>query len=358
MKLKNILSVLGLLVMMVSCSMEDETVLNDIDKEIQDNVEAYAYFDLNLVGEGSMTKSSSIGEGENPNSTESVVHNCYLAIFDTNSKQLLNSFYYVDGTIEPVSGEDYTYSLGSHFQIKVSKDESKRPDLTFVAIANINHSEESINAGVSSLAALKACKTYGDLMAETILENPTVLVKKGEKTISKSDYLTSSSTSNHNDYCTSVTIPVYQRSAAVELSEFTVKAKKSDGTFEELKATDVTFNLYNVNLYTKVDAGATDVDNIEEKPYSDDKAMGSRFYTYENTTTTKTYMKVSYTLNGIEETTRALYIQTPVNGTDVEKVLANHLYKLNVTVINGVAKAECTVNDWIPNTINGEWKEE
>lgn len=358
MKLKNILSVLGLLVIMISCSMDDEVVLNDIDKEIQDNVEAYAYFDLNLVGEGSMTKSSSFGENENPNENESSVHNCYLAIFDAaDTKPLLNSFYYVDGTVKPVSGEAYTYSLGSHFQIKVSKDESKRPDLIFVAIANINYDEATINNGTSSLATLKACKTYDALMAATIFENPTVLVKKGEKTIAKNEYQTSSSISNHDEYCTSVTIPVYQRSAAVELSEFIVKAKKSDNTFEILEPTDVTFNLYNVNLRTNVNTAATDTHNIEEVVYNDTK-KGDRLYTYENTTNKKTYMTVSYTLNGVRNTTKAFNIETPVNGKDVEKVLANHLYKLNVEVINGVAQVKCVVGAWIENTISGDWKEE
>ena len=346
MKLKNILSGVVFLIMMISCSMEDEVVLNDIDKEIQNNVEAYAYVDLNLVGKGSMTKAAN-SEDEAPIAEESSVNNCYLAIFNTDSKLLLNSFYYVNGTIKSVEGEEPIYALDSHFQMKVSKVENERPNLTFVAIANINYDNQSVDQGVSSLATLKACDTYDKLMAATIYENPTVLVKKGEISITKSQYETSSLVSEHDSYCTKVIIPVYQRSAAVELSSFIVRRTKSDGAYETLSTTDVKFNLYNVNLRTKVKTASDDIDSIEETVYNASDS-DKRLYTYENMTDKKTYMKVSYTLNGNRETTRALYIKTPVNGQNVEEVLANHLYKLTVTVTNGTVNVgiKCYTKDW------------
>lgn len=345
MKLKNILSVFSLLALVVSCSMDDETVMNDINKEIQNEAEAYAYFDLNLVGEGSITKSAEFASDERPNAHEGSISNCYLAVFDTDTKQLLNSFFYVTETIKPVSGAEDTYSLGSHIQMKVSKEVSKRPNLTFVAIANLNPT----GAG-SSLTALKACGTYDDLMNATIIENPRVVVKKGETAIQKTAYRTSSSISNHDEYCTTVTIPVYQRSAAVELSSFAVV--KAGSTTETLDVTDVQFNLYNANLYTKVNAGSMDTDYIGTYYSFVDK--GERLYTYENTTSEKAYIIVSYKVNDVPAQTRPLYIETPGKG---EQVLANHLYKLNVTVTNGVATATCTVANLIENTVSGEWTE-
>ena len=337
--------------------MDDDTFMNDVDKEIQTNAEAYASFDFSFKSDAITTKSSSSYSGEEApggvDGVESLVNNCYLAVFNNATGKLISSTFY--NYTDLSTGSDGNTALSSHFSFKVSKE--AKPNLKFVAIVNVNSVKQGSDyETMASLEKLQEKTTYSDLMATEILEDPTVLVKVGEYVLNAGDYKTSSSLSkDHDSFCKTVVIPVCQRSAAVELSSFTVKTTTGD----VLKATDVRFILYNVNVRTKVDEASNKEEYVSNPYESAVVGVGERLYTYENTTSKKAYIIVSYKVNGIESKTTPLSIKTPVDnqlGYD-EKVLANHLYKLNVTVTNGVASADCTVGDWISNPVSGEWTE-
>ena len=58
MKIINTLSVLFFLLVAVACSSEGDTIMNDIDKEVEASSEAVAFFDIALANDGIDTRSS------------------------------------------------------------------------------------------------------------------------------------------------------------------------------------------------------------------------------------------------------------------------------------------------------------
>ena len=346
MKIQNLLSVIFLTILTISCSM-DESVINDIDKEIQNNTEAYAYFSLDLNAGSTVTKTSSATEKDpiGPNDEENRVNTCYLAVFNSNTGDLLASHFYKGGNEGDIIPGD------GNITFKISGE--NKPDLKFVAITNINYSSDPEYSDVISLIDLQKCKKYTDLMRATIKENPTVLVKVGESVLAAKDYETSSSLlTDHEKFCKTVTIPVTQRSAAIELESFLVQ-KKNNNTSTELKVKDVSVQLQNINMKTTVKEGSvTEIyDNGTLKNWNVDNAGTLHLYTYSNESESKTTLKISYILDGVEGTKYAYYtIKTPASNSlgYEEKVKANTLYKLKVTITNEVVDVavKCYTMDW------------
>lgn len=219
----------------------------------------------------------------------------------------------------------------------------------FVAVAQVNPNSGAY-AETSSLNALKAAATYGELMNTVLLENPTVFVKVGEKTLDgKSITTTDKLIYEHTPTsCNQVEIGVRQRSAAVELAEFKVLDESGKTIATEENITGV--RLGNVVLQSKVRGAATD-DIADAYGYA---PRGTRFYTYENPATSedKTYLSIQYKINDAEYE-RSYTIKSPGDsgGTPVERVDAGKLYKLHVTITHHTEDIRFVVDDWISNII-------
>lgn len=95
MKLKNILSILCLLLMTVSCSMEDD-VMNDISNEIeatqQESKEAYISLGVNV---DVLSSKSVVSEGGTDNETDQTINN--LAIFLLEGDKVIKNAYLSEG---------------------------------------------------------------------------------------------------------------------------------------------------------------------------------------------------------------------------------------------------------------------
>lgn len=362
MKIINTLSVLFFLFIAVACSMEED-VINDIDKDIQSASEVYAALGVSLAADGVQTRSSGYNEEDedrNPNTNENVVRNCYVAVFDNSTKKLLASRLYSG---DEVKGEGSVYTLGKSIVFKVSKDETERHDLVFVAVAHMNDNDNIYGESSSIRKGIQSCSTYNDLMNFTLKEDPTVLVKVGELLIEKDEYKTYMNISpnmiDENGSALSgikpIRIKVFQRSAAIQLDRFVVESEIGEVTDVEVK------NLQLLNMVYSTNVGGFDSDSDIDEAYLLEKGKNGindllkyRFYTYENpvSSSDKTKLRIgySYKLNGKEETgISTITIKSPSEGSPVEAVMPNHLYKLNVTVSNGVATAtiQCSTNDWI-----------
>lgn len=335
MKALNILSVLFFLLVATACSSESDTIMNDIDKEVEAASEVYASFGVSLAASDIQTKATENTEAANKN--ESTVKNCYIAVFEEGGK-LLGSKLYNGSDIE-VSKNGYTLNKNIVFKVPANDE---RKDLTIVAVANI--SEPSI-ARIQNLS-------YSDLMDFTLTEDPGMLVKVGKLDIASGDYdsYMTISSSMYPEEVTPITIEVAQRSAAIELNELTIES--SIGTVSDIKVTAI--KLINKNFSTKVGGSLENNDDIRDtEAVTVDKDGNYRLYTYSNesaTQKTALYFEYSYKLNGKLETGKCEFtIKTPVEGgSDVEQVEANHLYKLNVKITNGVATAtiQCSTKDW------------
>ena len=345
MKLKNIISIVSFLFIVVACSMEEDTMMNDINKEVQESSKAVATFNISFstpAQAGVQTRSSSISSGESVLGTENEysVRNCYVAVFDAVAGNLLASCW--NGKDEmgtgSISDKLVTYSLNKTITIKVPEKETDRPKLRFVAVAQINPNEGQY-AEMSSLEDLQNCTTYDDLMNCPLQEQPTVLVKVGE--VIMSDY--NATTSVVNNISSKVEIPVYQRSAAVELTSFEVENGNDVSV--------VGLQLINVALTAKVKGAITD--DIEN-PYPM-YGRDTRFYAYENpaTNSTKTKLVIIYKTGGVEYE-RTYTIKTPANNNlgYVESVEAGKLYKLHVKITHVSEDVIFEIVDWIPNTID------
>ena len=364
MKIINTLSVLFFLFIAVACSMEED-VINDIDKEVQSASEVYAALGVSLAADGVQTRSSEYNEEDedsNPNTNENVVRNCYVAVFDNSTKKLLASRLYSG---DEVKGEGSVYTLGKSIVFKVSKDEAERHDLVFVAVAHMN---DNIYGESSSIRkGIQSCSTYNDLMNFTLKEDPTVLVKVGELSIMKDEYKTYMNISpnmiNEDGSALSgikpIRIKVSQRSAAIQLDKFAVESEIGVVSDVEVKSLQLLNMVYSTNV------GGFDSDSDIDEAYLLEKGKNGindllkyRFYTYENpeSSSDKTKLRIgySYKLNGKEETGfSTITIKSPGEDGSIAEVRANHLYKLSVTVKNGVVDVttKCYTKDWLMNDV-------
>ena len=346
MKTINTLSVLFFLFIAVACSSESDTIMNDIDKEIQATSEEYVAFDLSFATASGITTRSS--KEETSHGEESVT-SCYIAVFneasDEKDMKLLASYWYT-GDSKEIGNSQYneenkthTYPLNQNITIKV--DPSNCPDLRFVAVAQAPNSKD----------VLKSCSTYRGLMDCTLNDDPAVSVKFGFKKVTKGEYKEKLSGSVINNTTPiSVVIPVTLRAAAIELESF----KSSDFSRLEVKKVQ----LVNMVRYTKV--GGTVVESEDDYDYimnDSEYEAGHRFHAYANPewSELKTALLITFLADGVEYQ-RSYTIKTP-NSTDskgyVESVEGGKLYQLNVTISKASGdNVQFNVVDWKPNTID------
>lgn len=349
MKTINTLSILFFLLIAVACSSESDSIMNDIDKEVVGSTERIAMFDFTFSGKDIQTRGFDVSEGGSQpanitTSTEATISNCFIAALNEN-EEVLASFFYNNSSL---SQKEYVATINEHMIIKVPAD--KLPALRFYAVTNLYDESKNKLLACTSLDAIKQV-TLND-------ETPNQLVKVGISD-ELNNYKTSPSIDAHdgNDGCTSVTINVFQRSAAIELAEFKVIGADN----EEIEAVVESLQLLN----RKEKAGV--VGEADGKTYSSavfrpgernemdpnggiyETYKDIRFYAYDNSSQdNKTSLKITYKVNGVSYD-RTYTIKTPGKG---EVVVGGNLYQLHVTIKNVLEDIYFDVKDWVPYTIN------
>lgn len=342
MKTINTLSILFFLLIAVACSSESDSIMNDIDKEVAGSSERIAMFDFTFSGKNIQTRGSEVSEDGSQlanvtTSTEATISNCFIAALNENGEVLASFFY----STNSLSQKEDVATINEHMILKVPAD--KLPALRFYAVTNLYDESKKMLLACASLDAIKQV-TLND-------ETPNQLVKVGISDELNS-YKTSPSIDAHdeNDGCTSVTINVFQRSAAIELAEFKVIGADN----EEIEAVVESLQLINRKEKAKVVGeveGAVTNSSAIFKPgdgvYNTYKDI--RFYAYDNTSLeNKTSLKITYKVNGVSYD-RTYTIKTPGKG---EAVVGGNLYQLHVTIKNVSEDIYFDVKDWVPYTIN------
>lgn len=358
MKAINTLSVLFFLFIAVACSSESDTIMNDLDKDVQGVSEMYASVDFSFLTTqtGVATKASELTSGDSigGTKTEQSISNCYIAVFE----------YANDAAGKFLGSRSYGKTMNEGIIFKIPENINDRKDLLFVAIANVKEGTIPTSGEM----------TYERLMNLELTENPTDLVKVGERILLKGqngDYtldgkrfiqisknvldFDNSTKSDATVSYANLEIPVKQRTAAIMLKSFEVNKIANGSNKETVEATITSISLENVKMYGKVKGENT---NNDVTLYSDVEANSSqindyRFYAYENTSKgTKTMMHITYEYNTSDgktvNRTFSFTIKSPEAGTQVDAVWANHLYEISVTITNEIAKVDvqCYTKDW------------
>lgn len=356
MKIINTLSVLFFLLVAVACSSEGDTIMNDIDKEVEASSEAVAFFDIALANDGIQTRSSEKLEDQDPNANEYSLNNCFIAVFNNDTKAFITSYLYQKDELGSCNTENgnFQYSLSKRISVKVN---NTTPKLLFVAIAQTNDASGEYEV-YSTRKNLLSCTNYNDLQDIIIRENPAVMVKCGEVVLDNYRAVESLKHQNHES-CNQVTIPLFQRSAAIQLESF----KVLDANNKNLDATITSLQLKNMKMFAKVKGEvnrlSSELASIYDGVYFEDYSgqvystdqfpegwmNRACFYTYENTNSDRpTTFIINYSV-GTETGHFEVAIESP-NGT--KEILAGNFYKLDVTIKNAVATAtiKCSTNDW------------
>lgn len=358
MKAINTLSVLFFLFIAVACSSESDTIMNDLDKDVQGVSEMYASVDFSFLTTqtGVATKASELTSGDSigGTKTEQSISNCYIAVFE----------YANDAAGKFLGSRSYGKTMNEGIIFKIPENINDRKDLLFVAIANVKEGTIPTSGEM----------TYERLMNLELTENPTDLVKVGERILLKGqngDYtldgkrfiqisknvldFDNSTKSDATVSYANLEIPVKQRTAAIMLKSFEVNKKASNSKEDKVDAKITNVSLKNVKMKGKVNG-----ENINKDVtlYSDVEAnLGQindyRFYAYENTSEeAKTEMHIAYEYKTSDgktvNRTFSFTIKSPEAGDRVDAVWANHLYEISVTITNEIAKVDvqCYTKDW------------
>lgn len=357
MKTINTISVLFFLLIAMACSSEGDTIMNDIDNGVAASSEKVAIFDFSFSGDVLQTKSSStVANGNSPadieTSTEASISNCYIAAIDESGNVLASYFY------EVLTQDGYLATVNEHMIIKVPA--TKQPGLRFFAVANLFENSKD------KLLACKALSNIDKVLLED--ESPNILVKTGISEVisaySTSESLKDNKHSIEDCVCNNITIPVYQRAAAIELAEFNVIDSERNPVAASVKslqllwAKRVTYvkgeysNSSPNDYYASSDlVSPNDVNG--KHPSGEGPIYGTydkiRFYAYDNSSSDyETALKINYIVNGVDYE-RTYAIKTPDKGN---AVVGGNLYQLHVTISNVSEEVNFKIADWIPNTIN------
>lgn len=392
MKIKTIISSICLMLLAVSCSMGDE-VLDEKGLFEADEDKLTAEFNISIGIPGDLTKSTKsveVAGSESPEDSENDVYDCFIAIVDEASGAILGSHFF-EGYNESVNkaylepeyegGSISFYKTSQHITVKVAKD-INLPVLRFVAFAQlaIDYVDKENLRKQTNLGGLKKVllTTQPNVMVKCGSITTTELIEKGE--LPETGYKAISTNLTHTDEsCNNIQIPVYQRSARIQLDSFQVVELRAEGevaigaagAYTETEAPvqvtglqllNVTMNTYmeDESVQELVDADYTYRPGKDKGyPYPAGEKFGNfneaRFYTYQNTAGEKPVkLKIYYTVLGVPSDC-TVEIKTP--GYEKGAVLANHIYKLYVKITNGTAEGTCTVNDFTPNTVTGNWEE-
>lgn len=335
MKIINTLSVLFFLLVAVACSSESDTIMNDIDREVESSTERVAIFNVSFMSDATQTKSS--GAEETEDGIEAVgnelsISNCFIAVLNEKNEVVASSFY----DHKSLTQIDKIATIKDRMIVKVSAD--KLPALRFFAVTNL-YEENKTN--------LLSCNDLSSIENVVLKdEAPTALVKVG---ISKaySNYETDSSEGSQNS--TSVSIPVYQRSAAIELADFKVVDSKN----RTVEAKVTSLKLLNVKESAKI-KGEADCKVNFSSPYAitSNEYHKTHIYAYDNTSEAKTALEITYEVNGVSYS-RTYTIKTPAGKDNyTETVEGGKLYQLYVTVSASSSEISFVVKDWTLKNID------
>lgn len=325
-----ILSVVSFLLVAVSCSVENDVYMNDVNKEMAAASEEYASLSFN-ISMGAQTKSVSGPTTEDASTTEAAIENCIIVLTEgntVNSKIVASR----NVTAAEISIDGDILALDANMMIK-AKD-----NLYAVAIANADYS------------IFSSCNTLGDLdnRSLTLTQNGyLVKVSKPVAVGSIPEEYKSTSTKENNVYTIPSVITLTQLAAKVELVAFNVSYTGDDA--ESLEAPVVELQkiaLANAKKESNVFSQAgNSFDMSLEKvgtpniDYTTNETLFS-CYTFQNEDqSNKTALELTIQVGNKAAKVKSYTIKTPENGQTLEVVRPGYIYRVTVNLsVNKISK--------------------
>lgn len=300
-----ILSVVSFLLVAVSCSVEDDAYMNDVNKEMAQpaNVDVLLSAKVALNAE---TKSSK------PFAKEAAdeIKNCIVF--------LLNAQNNVAGV---VFTDNYTSGWEPKFMTKV------QDGLHIFAIANVDIDSF---LGCADLKAIRA----------TVLNDASSLPKQGEANVEFEGFEGSKTTTDVPTFTLSNPILLKQVAAKVELKSFQVRYVGDDSATEKQAVQLTSVELVNAKTngylqgeYSRYNENPLSLFNGSVDPSSDYSNMG--MWVFQNQSSNATKLRIKFTVGGVErDDYYREYTINPEgnNSTGHTQILPGYIYRLNVTV--------------------------
>lgn len=396
MKLKNILSMVCFLCLAVSCSMDDETVMNDMQNQIEkENVsEGNAYLSFNVSPTTLQTRSAVNGEpestwGQGIYSCSMILYSGDDILFVQDSLQMMPtktesmpSPPYPEGTIVDKIAQDAN-------RIRVLT--KKRDGLSVMVVANTTLSLSDRTAYPNMTAINKAVENLSETMIDgsNLLKVGTADVTFDDK-VTNPNFEASTGTGVIDDgettnvYVQKVTVT--QRAAAIRLRKFDVNFV--GGTEAPVYITKI--ELLNSNHKVYLDGSQYEATDAYKTlsyvlPKDNESQDDNRFMVYGPNKNTGNYerktflpitqfsfpnfrsdntnedqrvrMKIYYTVGGFSYTSEFVINRPEGNSTGTTYVHSNYIYYLdvtaNITNHNVSCDVVCYTQDWMPNEISG-----
>lgn len=362
MKIKTIISSICLMLLAISCSMDDD-MLNDVEKGVLGNVETIDMGEVALSLKASLSSLETKSLSSLQASTdEATIDNCTLIFFEG----------------EQVSSVMEGLFVNSENYIVKKENGTKADDLAKVIVKVKKPSPYSVMVIANSSVSFADCKLKSDISGKIQTEKDA-LVKIGEMNIDfETDFSGYTTIAEALEKPLEIgPIPLHQLTARIELAEFNVSGFAGSSVPEKVTVTGV--DVYNLNpesLTTNVQTHKNAIYQSESKNYEvdvdvydgtqelpvhysfvDQKNLLS-FYSFRNLAANESdqiKMQVRFKVgNGKERTTKLFVINK--DGDTLNGVKSGYVYRLilNMTIIGDQVETEmlCYTNDWLNNKIS------
>lgn len=300
------LAVLSFVLVAVSCSVENDAYMNDVNKEMASVSDAdvllTAKVSLNVVA----TKSSDLAGTEDADA----IHNCLVFLLNAQDKVVGVTF-----------TDNYTNTWEPKFMTKV------QDGLHILAIANVNIDNF---LGCSSLAEIQ----------KQVLNDASSLPKQGGADVEFGDFEGSKTTTDVPTFTLSNPIVLKQIAARVELKSFQVNYVGGDQATEKpaVQLTSVELinaktNAYLFGEYSVCNENHISLLNGTMEPASGYSNIGA--WVFQNQSSAPTKLRINFAVGGVE---RSDYYREYVINPDGAKttghtqILPGYIYRLNVTI--------------------------
>ena len=360
MKIKNIFFAAILVLAGFSCSMEDDAIMNDVEKGIEEATEAYTVLDFGVVFKDMATKATVVGPGDDLEASEAERHMSDVSIFLYEGGKLIEVLKAdkQDGTLAAEGASETTTNPLADLKF-VTKYKAGRT-LAAHVVVNTGQFLDGITFG-SSVTELN--KTVSGCLSATDL------IKYGTKEIVFGTDVTKHyvSPSDAEQDPNTILVTVSQIAARLDFSQFSVTLNGFETTpvvtFEEAKFVNLQQDGKIVDGY----AGSTVANGVSLDRSTSGNQEGAIVWTgmgtaygyanrYEADSRTNTALYVKFTVDG-----RTFDKTYPINPADIEKdvehdgIKGGYLYDIKVhwtiTPKWGDSTIEFYTKDWVYNTI-------
>lgn len=360
MKIKNIFYAAILVLAGFSCSMEDDAIMNDVEKGIEKATEAYTVLDFGVAFKEMATKATVVGPGSDLEASEAERHMSDVSIFLYEEGKLIEILKAdnLEATLVAEGASETTTNPLADLKF-VTKYKAGRT-LAAHVVVNAGQSLDDITFG-SSVTELN--KTVSGCLSATDL------IKYGIKEIVFGTDVTKHyvSPSDAERDPNTILVTVSQIAARLDFSQFSVTLngfeKTPVVTFEEAKFVNLQQDGKIVDGY----AGSTVADGVSLDRSTSGNQEGAIVWTgmgtaygyanrYEADSRTNTALYVKFTVDG-----RTFDKTYPINPADIEKdveydgIKGGYLYDIKVrwtiTPKWGDSTIEFYTKDWVYNII-------